>query len=346
MGILRKIEDRKRDHIDICLTRPVSMRRRNGFEDYDLMAQALPELNLTEISLATRFLGRDLAAPVMIAAMTGGSKQAREINRHLAEAAQELGLAMGVGSQRIMFEDSSARSSFTVVREVAPHILLFGNLGAVQLNYGFTKDMVRNAVDIIEGDGIFLHLNSLQEAIQPEGNTNFRGLLARIGEVAMQLSFPVMVKEVGSGIHPELATELAAHHVAAIDVGGAGGTSWAAIEAFRATSPISKDLGKVFGNWGIPTAQSLRLCHERLPDYPLIATGGIRDGLTIAKALVLGASLVGIAKPLLEPATQSTAAVIATLEKLLAELRVAMFLVGASDIRTLKSMRIFKKGQL
>ena len=322
------------------------MRRPNGFEEYDLMPQALPELNLTDISLATQFLGHDLGAPIMIAAMTGGSDQSREINRHLGEAAKELGLAMGVGSQRIMFEDPSTQSSFRVVREVAPHILLFGNLGAIQLNYGFTKDMVRDAVDIIEGDGIFLHLNSLQEAIQPEGNTNFRGLLARIAEVATQLSFPVMVKEVGSGINPDLAADLASRNVAAIDVGGAGGTSWAIIEAYRAMSEIPMALGKTFRDWGISTAQSLRLCRERLPNYPLIATGGIRDGLAIAKALVLGANLVGIAKPLLEPATQSTAAVIASLEKLLAELRVAMFLLGAPDIRTLKLMRIFKRGQL
>ncbi len=334
------IGKRKDEHIDIALNERVSMNCTTGFENFEFMHQALPEMNLTDVSLATTFLGHRLAAPLLISSMTGGTGRGREINRHLAEAARELGLAMAVGSQRIMLEDPSMRSSFTVVREVAPDMVILGNLGAVQFNYGMALADLEEARAVIRADGMFLHLNPLQEAIQDEGNTNFTGLLDKIEHIARLLPVPLLVKEVGSGIAPSVAQKLAACHVQGIDVSGAGGTSWASIEGMRTADPSRQRLAKTFSNWGISTARSLILCRRLLPNFPLIASGGIRNGLEAAKALALGANLVGLAYPLLEPAMQGTREVIEFLQQFLSEIRIAMFLTGSKTLSDLQSRGI------
>jgi isopentenyl-diphosphate delta-isomerase len=337
------IHKRKDEHIDIVLNEQVTMSRTTGFENFEFIHQALPEINLADVCLKTTFLGHRLSAPLLISSMTGGTERGRDINRHLAEAARELGLAMAVGSQRIMLEDVAARPSFTVVREVAPDIALFGNLGAIQFNYGMSLRNLEDAATIIRADGMFLHFNPLQESIQPEGNTNFAGLLEKIHQVARALPVPVLVKEVGCGIAPELAQQLAERRVQGIDVSGAGGTSWASIEGMRATDPSARRLAQVFSDWGIDTARSLILCRRRLPGFPLIASGGIRNGLDAAKALALGANLVGLAYPLLEPAARGTKEVIRVLQQFMTELRVAMFLTGSKTLVDLQTRPVIRK---
>lgn len=337
------IQKRKDDHIDIALTKPVTMVRSAGFNDVELMHRALPQIDLDSISLQTTFLGHSLSAPILASSMTGGTDRSQQINRHLAEAVRELDLAMAVGSQRVMLENPGVRPSFTVVREVAPDILLFGNLGAVQLNYGMGVHEFREAAEAIRADGMFLHFNPLQEVIQPEGNTNFSGLLDKIETVAVQLPIPLLAKEVGSGMAPDVAAALADRQVKAIDVSGAGGTSWAQIEGMRATDPGRQRLAQIFSDWGIPTVQSLVLCRTRLPHFPLIASGGIRNGLDAAKALALGADLIGLAHPLLDPASHSTDAVFQMLQQFMLELRVAMFLVGAATVADLRDHRLSPK---
>jgi isopentenyl-diphosphate Delta-isomerase len=343
MDEIYDISRRKLDHIELCLSSDVSMTKPTGFNRLFFMHQALPEIALEDVSLETSFLGHPVSAPIFISSMTGGPARGEEINRHLGEAAKALKLPMGVGSQRIIFENKDARRTFEAARKAGPDVPLFANLGAVQFNYGFGIDEVLEAVSSIEANGIFLHLNALQEVVQPGGNTNFRNLLGQIGEVAAKVDFPVIVKEVGCGISPNVATVLAAKGVSAIDVSGAGGTSWAKIESHRTSDYAKRTLGEVFGNWGIPTAESLVLCRDALPDFPLIASGGIRTGLEVAKAIALGADMVSFAMPLLEPATKSSEDVIAALEQIMAELRVAMFLIGVRDIPSLKASRYLLK---
>lgn len=334
------ISQRKLDHIDLCLNEDVAMAAAStGFDRYHFLHQALPELALSEISLATTFLGRQVAAPIMIASMTGGPERGETINRNLAIAAEAVGVPMGVGSQRIMLERPEAASTFTAARKAAPGAMILGNMGAVQLNYGVTPAQVVEVARAIGADGLYLHLNALQEAIQPGGDTDFRGLLARIAEVCQAAPFPVLAKEVGSGIAPDTARALVGAGVSAIDVSGAGGTSWAKIEAHRAADPTRRTLGEVFESWGIPTTESLQLCREALPATPLVASGGMRTGLDAAKAIALGADMVSFAMPLLGPATRSAEEVEAALSQILAELRLAMFLVGAKDIASLRARR-------
>ncbi|MEB3223460.1 MAG: type 2 isopentenyl-diphosphate Delta-isomerase [Candidatus Sericytochromatia bacterium] len=334
------IAQRKLDHIAISLEQDVAMRAtRTGLDAWRFIPEALPELRPEDISLRTTFLGRPLEAPVLIASMTGGPELGATINANLARAAQTLGLAMAVGSQRIQFEQPAAMASFRVVREVAPDVLLMGNVGAVQLNLGFDAARCAEAVAAIGADALYLHLNALQEVVQPGGDTDFRGLVGRIGEVVRGVPFPVLVKEVGCGIAPGTAARLAAQGVAAIDVAGAGGTSWAKIEAARAADPANRTLGEVFGEWGLPTADALIGCRAVLPELPLVASGGLRTGLEAAKAIALGADMVAFAMPLLGPATRSPAATEAALRQILLELRTAMFLLGVADIPTLRRSR-------
>jgi isopentenyl-diphosphate delta-isomerase len=333
------IARRKLDHIALALSGDVAHRTPTGFDRYYFLHEALPELAPEDVDLSTTFLGKRLAAPFLVASMTGGPERGADINRHLAEGAQATGVAMGVGSQRIVFERPETLRSFQVAREAAPDVLLVGNIGAVQLNYGFDAAKCAEAVRLIGADALYLHLNALQEIVQPEGDTNFRGLIDRIAEVVAGVDFPVLIKEVGSGIAPATARALAKAGVAAIDLAGVGGTSWAKIEGHRADDPGQRTLGDVFGEWGIPTETSLRLCREALPTMPLIASGGIRTGLDAAKAIALGADLVSFAKPLLAPATRSGAEVELAIRQLMAELRTAMFLLGIKDIPSLKASR-------
>ena len=311
------------------------MRRPNGFERWELAPRALPEMDLRDVDTRVTFLGHRLNVPIIIASMTGGTAEATHINRNLARAAQALGAAMAVGSQRIMLENSRMTKSFTCIRDIAPKMLVYGNLGAAQLNEGFNAADVQRACEAMGADGMFLHLNALQEAIQAEGNTNFGHLVDQIGAVVREVPFPILVKEVGCGIDAHSARALASVGVAAIDVSGAGGTSWARIEGLRATDPRRARMGAVFGEWGTPTAVALRDCRRALPVHPLIASGGIRNGLEAAKALAMGANMVALAGPLLKAAQQSADAVIAALDALMAELRVAMFASGARDVASL-----------
>ena len=296
---------RKGDHIRINLEEDVQAHGiTSGLERYRFVHTALPELDLAEIDTRVTFLGRQLQAPILISGMTGGVERGREINRRLASVAQALGCAMGVGSQRAAIEEPELAWLYQV-RDVAPDILLLANLGAVQLNYGYDVDHCRRAVEMIGADALVLHLNPLQEALQPEGNSNFAGLLARIERVCRALEAPVIVKEVGWGISARVARDLAAAGVAAIDVAGAGGTSWSEVERHRAPTAQRRRVSAAFANWGIPTAESLIQVRASLPALPLIASGGLRDGIDAAKSIALGADLAGFASPLFKAAASS-----------------------------------------
>lgn len=330
-------ESRKADHLRINLEEDVRFPHlTNGLERYRFVHAALPELDWEEVDLSGALFGKSLALPILISSMTGGTEQAARINRALAEAAQVCGLAMGVGSQRVALEAARTAETFRV-RAVAPDILLFANLGAVQLNYGYTVDHCRRAVEMIEADALILHLNPLQEAIQADGNWNWRGLLAKIEQVCRALSVPVVAKEVGWGISAEVARRLVEAGIAAIDVAGAGGTSWSQVEMHRAPTAARRRLAAAFADWGIPTADALRQVRASTPGLPLIASGGIRTGIEIAKCLALGADAVGLAGPFLKAAAISTEAVVAEVEALAAELRVACFCVGARRIADLRA---------
>lgn len=330
------IQERKADHLKICLEEPVGFQEvTNGFEQYRFVHQALPEIDLGEIDLQVKILGKRLSAPLLVSGMTGGTEQAAVVNRNLAAAVQELGLGMGVGSMRIIFSNKAALPSFQV-RPYGPDILLLANLGAVQLNYGFGAQQAREAVEAIGADALNLHLNPLQEAVQPEGNTNFARLIPQIDELAGAVPFPIVLKETGCGISAEVAARLVRTRIAGIDVQGGGGTSWSLIESYRAKSERQRLLGRAFADWGIPTAESLVQCRAAAPKTLLIASGGIRNGIEIAKAIALGADAVSVAHPVLEAATQSPAAVVEKLRQLIAELRVAMFCIGVRDLTELR----------
>jgi len=329
--------DRKTDHIRINLGEDVSFTGlQTGFGRYQFVHQALPELDVDALDISCTFLGKALAAPLLISSMTGGTDEAARINRNLAKAAQTRGIAMGVGSQRVAIENVETAYSFQV-RSVAPDIFLIANLGAVQLNRGYRVEHVQRVVDMIGADAVFLHLNPLQEAIQVNGDTDWSGLLPKIEAVCRALSVPVIAKEVGWGIAPRTARRLAAAGVQAIDVAGAGGTSWSEVERHRTQDPRLSRLADTFANWGIPTALSLQWVRQALPEMPLVASGGIRSGLDVAKAVALGADLAGLAAPFLAAAVISAEAVEAEIDMLLAELRLAMFLSGATDLAALRA---------
>jgi isopentenyl-diphosphate delta-isomerase len=333
---------RKADHIRINLEEDVRAKGvSSGFERYRLLHTALPELDLREVETATTFLGRRLRAPLLISGMTGGIERGREINQRLAAAAQALDCAMGVGSQRAAVEDPSLAPLFRV-RDAAPDILLLANLGAVQLNYGYGVDDCRRAVEMIEADALVLHLNPLQEAVQSEGNVNFGGLRSRIEEVCRALEVPVVVKEVGWGISADVARQLTDSGVAAIDVAGAGGTSWSEVEHHRARTALRRRVSGTFAGWGIPTAESLRMARQGAPGLPLIASGGMRDGIDVAKAIALGADLAGCASPVLKAAAESAEAAHELLRAIIEELRISMFCCGARDLEALRKVQVIE----
>ncbi len=331
------IEERKQDHIRLCLEEDVqSQTTRTGFSRYHFLHQALPEIDFAEVSTETVFLGRRVAAPLLISSMTGGPELGRTINRNLALAAQRTNVPMALGSQRIILEHPESLESFRV-RDIAPDVLLVGNVGAVQLNYGVDVAALKRLKDAVGANAMYLHLNPLQEVIQPEGDTNFKGLYDKIAAVCRELGVPVLIKEVGNGIAPDTARRMAEAGVAAIDVSGAGGTSWSRIEGKRSPDVLARTMGETFGDWGLPTAEALRLCRAELPAMPLVASGGIRSGVDMAKALVLGADMTALAIPFLEAATESAEAVQLVLERLITELKIAMFCLGCRTIEELKA---------
>ncbi len=330
---------RKADHIRINLDEDVRSGLTTGFERYHFTHQAIPELNLEEINLKSEVFNRRLNAPILISSMTGGTDQAGRINRTLAEAAQETRVAMGLGSQRAAIENPELQSTFQV-REYAPDILLFANLGAVQLNYGYSIKECQQAVDMIDADALILHLNPLQEAVQPEGDGNFAGLLAKIEDICQKLSVPVVVKEVGWGFSEENVRQLASAGVSAIDVAGAGGTSWSQVEMHRADDPYQARLAAAFIDWGIPTTQALINVRSSVPGLIAFASGGVRDGIDIAKSIALGASMGGMASPFLKAANDSLETTIATIQLIRKQIQVAMFASGTADIPSLRNTEL------
>jgi len=332
-------DKRKLEHLQVCLNEDVRSTASTGLGSYRLLHEALPDMALDEVDTTTTFLGHTLRAPVLISSMTGGTPIAQQVNRRLARAAQEHGLAMGLGSQRVGIEDPTLMETFRV-RDLAPDILLFANLGAVQLNAGYGLDECRRAVESVGADGLILHLNALQEALQPDGDTDFRGLRDRIAEVVQGLGVPVMVKEVGWGLHGRTALTLCETGMAALDVAGAGGTSWSEVERHRSTSPADAEVATAFSAWGIPTAESVLDVRAACPDLPLVASGGVLDGVDAAICLALGADVVGLAKALLRPAMESTEALMEKMSIILRQLRIAMFSSGAATIGALDTSRL------
>jgi isopentenyl-diphosphate delta-isomerase len=328
-------EARKTRHLDICLNDDVASTLDAGFRGIRLRPEALPEIALEDVVLGTTFLGHTLRAPLVISSMTGGTERAAAINRNLAQAAQALGVALGLGSIRAAIENPALFSTYDV-RDVAPGVVLFANIGAVQLNYGVGIEEVRRAVKAIGANGLYLHFNPLQESLQPGGDTNFRGLLPKIEALVRALDVPVVAKSVGSGIAPSTAARLLDAGVAAIDVAGAGGTSWARVEGKRSGDPLRAKLAEEFADWGFPTARATRALRVAFPTATLVASGGVRSGVDAAKALALGADLVGLALPLLEPATRSPEEVVRALTEILEGLRIAMFATGSRTIRDLR----------
>ncbi len=333
---------RKSDHIRINLEEDVNSSLTSGFERYHYVHRALPELNLSEVDTSLTLFNKKLAAPLLISSMTGGTSEAALINERLAWAAEKAGVAMGVGSQRVGIEHPELADTFKV-RQVAPKILLFANLGAVQLNYQYTLKHCQQAVDMIEADGLILHLNPLQEALQLEGDTNFSGLVGKIEKVCRALPVPVIVKEVGWGISEEDARLLRSAGVSAIDVAGAGGTSWSQVEMYRLQEPNFIRVAASFRNWGIPTSESIQMARRGAADISIFSTGGMKNGLDVAKAITLGADLGGMAGPFLKAAVISQEEVLALISALIQQIRIVMFVVAARNLSDLRRANLQKE---
>jgi isopentenyl-diphosphate delta-isomerase len=340
--------DRKDSHLALALEREVEFPQRDatGFGALRLEHDALPELDLDEVDPSTTLLGKPLAAPLVLGAMTGGTPRAAEMNRRLALAAARCGVGFAVGSQRKMLADASTRASFAV-REWAPDLrLLVGNLGAVQLNYGVGLPDLERLVADIGADALALHLNPLQEAIQPGGDTRFKGLLPKVRAVASGLRVPVLLKEVGAGISETTALKIRDLPVAGVETAGVGGTSWSRIESMRTRDGVKRVVGERFTRWGVPTAESVEICRRVLPDRVVIASGGIRNGIEIAKAIALGADAAAAALPILRAAERSVDDAVEAISLLVEELRTAMFLTGARTVAELRTRRVIRARDL
>jgi isopentenyl-diphosphate Delta-isomerase len=336
------ISNRKHDHIRINLEEHVDSALTTGLEDYQLIHQALPELSLDETDLAQQLLGKNQPVPVLVSSMTGGTEKAAILNRTLATAAQEVGLAMGLGSQRAALQRPELIESFKV-RQYAPDILLFANLGAVQLNYGYGIDECRQAVEMIEADALILHLNPLQEALQPEGDHNFSNLTSKIEDIAKNLEVPIIIKEVGWGISTQTAQKLVDAGAAAIDVAGAGGTSWSQVEMHRIEDRYRAQTAGAFIDWGIPTCQSIQNVRNVSKEIPLFASGGLKTGIEIVKCLALGANMGGMAGTFLKAADESLETTVQVMRMIVDQIRIAMFACGARTLHDLTSDKIVKK---
>jgi len=335
-------EHRKEEHIDINLQENVQFPTlTTGLERYYFLHRALPEQNLSDIDTSLQIFGRHLASPLFISSMTGGTEKARRINRTLATAAQEHKIAMGVGSMRAAIEDDTLVKTFEI-RDIAPDILLFANLGAVQLNYGYGIDECHRVVELINADALILHFNVLQEAVQAEGDTNFKGLVEKVAHITSQLEVPVIAKEVGWGVSPSDIQLLVEAGISAIDVAGSGGTSWSEVEYHRAPSTFHAQVARSFVDWGIPTAEALVYARQTAPQIPAFASGGIRNGIEVAKCIAIGATLVGIAGPFLKAADHSLQAVRDFIAVMQRQLEIAMLCSGASNIEELQGVQLLK----
>jgi len=343
-----KIKGRKSDHLDICLEENVQARRATtGFEEIYLVHRALPEIERSQINLSTTVFNHKFSAPLIVEAMTGGVDKAKKINSAIATAVEKLGLGMGVGSQRAAIEYPKLEHTFTVARKKAPNAFILANLGGAQLIKEYGVKEAKKAVKMLQADALAIHLNPLQEAVQPEGDTSYTGLLKKIEDLVRALDVPVIVKETGAGISAEDAEKLEESGVAGIDVAGLGGTSWAAVEYYRAKRNKNEghNLGEAFWDWGIPTVASLIETAQRVR-VPVIASGGLRSGIDMAKALALDASLTGVAYPILGPAVDGAEAVEKKLRLLIDELRNTMFLVGADSVQKLKKVPVIVTGKM
>lgn len=340
---------RKLSHIEICLKEEVQAKSiKPGFDEVFLVHKSMPEVDLRLVDTTTSFLNHDFALPIMIAGMTGGTKEALKLNSVLAQVAEKHNIGIGVGSQRVALERPSLINTFSVVREKAPSAFVMANIGSPQLLRKDGIEMAKKAVNMINADALAVHLNPLQEAVQMEGQANFHGLFDKMRELTKELDVPVVAKEVGAGISLEVAKMLKDAGVKAIDVGGAGGTSWSAVEYYRAKEmedKLRQEIGKTFWDWGIPTAISLvEVKHST--DLPLIATGGIRSGLDVAKCIALGASLCGLAHPFLKVASKGLKATLREVERLTVELKTSMFLTGCERLEELKSVPVIITGMV
>lgn len=330
-------ERRKAEHIEICLHNNVSSQGvTTGLENYRFRHTALPELDFEEISLSTTFLNKPLKAPLMVSSMTGGTREAENINRKIAAAAESRGWAMGVGSVRAALERDDLHKTFQI-RNLAPTIPVLSNLGAVQLNYGYGVDHCLRAVELADADGLVLHLNSLQEVFQPEGNTNFKNLLKHIEQVCRAIPVPVGIKEVGWGIRGDLARTLFDVGIAFVDVAGAGGTSWSQVEKYRSKDPVKAAAAQAFAGWGLPTADCIREVSDKNPGKTIIGSGGLANGVDAAKSLALGADLAAFGRSVLASAVDSQERLEQLLERLELELKIALFGVGAGNVEALKN---------
>ncbi|MBL8088779.1 MAG: type 2 isopentenyl-diphosphate Delta-isomerase [Anaerolineales bacterium] len=336
------IDQRKADHIKINLEQDVRSALTSGLENYHFIHEALPEVDLNRLDTSLNLFAKKLSSPILISSMTGGTSEAETINLRLAEAAQECGIAMGVGSQRAAIEHPEQARTFQV-RKVAPDILLFANLGAVQFNYGYGIDQCKQAVDMIQADALYLHLNPLQEAVQDAGDTNWEGIAKKIEEVCKKLEVPVIAKEVGWGISERTAKLLNDCGVQAIDVAGAGGTSWSQVEMHRAPDEFTRQLAATFVGWGIPTAESILNVKKVTPDMTIFASGGIKDGLDIAKCIALGATLGGMAGNFLKAAAISTEKAVDVMKLTKRQIEVTMFACGVEKLKSLQVGKLVKQ---
>ncbi|MEI3613080.1 type 2 isopentenyl-diphosphate Delta-isomerase [Pseudogracilibacillus sp. SO30301A] len=331
------INVRKTEHIRLCLTEQVEgVNKSTGLEGISFIHNALPEINFNDIQLKTTFLNKQLKAPFLVSSMTGGSDLAAKININLATASEEKGWAIGLGSTRALLESKAHEESF-LIRTHAKTVPLIANLGAVQFNYGYGVEECQRIIDRTEADSLVLHLNSLQEVVQDEGDLNFENLLPKIEEVCKKITVPVGVKEVGFGIDGSVAKKLHDVGIAYIDVAGAGGTSWSQVEKLRSKDPLRKAAAEAFNNWGIPTKDCIVSVKSELPKTPIVASGGMKTGLDAAKAITIGADIVGFARSLLQAATESVQAVMEVMDQIEFEMKMTMFGIGAIDLEALKN---------
>lgn len=327
---------RKDDHIRINLEEDVSFGHlTTGLEHYHFVHEALPEVDMAAIDTCTRIFDKPLSFPLMISSMTGGTKRAGEINQVLAAIAQEKGIGMGLGSMRVALEKPDTNWTFQV-RNVAPDIPLFANLGAVQLNLGYGPEHCQRLVDLAQADGLYLHLNALQEALQPEGDTNFAGLLRQIEKVCRALDVPVIIKEVGWGLSAKTARLLVDAGVAALDVAGAGGTSWSQVEMYRSENHGQREVAASFRDWGIPTAESVLALREAFPEVPVFASGGIKTGIDVAKCMALGANAATMAGVMLRAAIESEDRLREQIDVIYQQFKITMFATGCANIPALQ----------
>ena len=336
--------DRKDSHLALCLAERVDFTSAgsSGFGGLRFEHDALPEIDKDAVTTEITLLGKRLAAPLVVGAMTGGTPRAGELNRRLALAAEACGVGFALGSQRKMIGDPSTRATYAV-REAAPRLpLLFGNVGAVQLNYGVGVPEIRRLIDGVGCDAFFFHLNPLQEAIQPEGDTRFSGLVSKLRAVVPELGVPVLLKEVGAGISRTTALKIRELPVAGVEVSGTGGTSWSKIESLRTTDPVQRSTGELFARWGIPTPESIAICRSVLPDRVVIASGGIRNGIEVAKAIALGADAAALALPFLRAADESVEAAVLAIRRVVEELRTTMFVTGCRTIPELAQRTLLR----